>query len=98
MRRRIASTSPSAVRKCPRSTVEKTSRLSTVPGRFKDFVAMPDVPFNTYTLRGLNDSPPFLPDGRLLTLDDTVEFFNLVLGTGLTQDEKDALVAYLLTL
>ena len=33
-----------------------------------------------------------------MTLADTVEFFNLVLGTGLTQEEKDALVAYMLTL
>ena len=27
--------------------------------------------------RGIKDSPPYLHDGRLLTLDDTVEFFNL---------------------
>jgi hypothetical protein len=31
-------------------------------------------------------------DGRLLTLDDTVEFFNLVLGTKLTGEEKHDLV------
>jgi cytochrome c peroxidase len=63
-----------------------------------DFVAMPDGPIKTFTLRGIKDSPPYLHDGRLLTLADTVEFFNLVLGTGLTQAEKDALVAYMLTL
>jgi hypothetical protein len=34
----------------------------------------------------------------LLTLADTVEFFNLVLGLKLTQEEKDALVAYMLAL
>jgi hypothetical protein len=34
-------------------------------------------------------------DGRCLTLEDTVEFFNLVLGTELTQDEKADLVAFL---
>ena len=57
-----------------------------------------DGPIKTFTLRGIKDSPPYLHDGRLLTLADTVEFFNLVLGVKLTQDEKDALVAYLLTL
>jgi hypothetical protein len=30
-----------------------------------------------------------------LTLDDTVELFNLILGTGLTADEKQDLVAFL---
>jgi hypothetical protein len=34
-------------------------------------------------------------DGRLLTLEDTVEFFNLVLQAGLTQAEKESLVAYM---
>jgi cytochrome c peroxidase len=52
----------------------------------------------TFTLRGIKDSPPYLHDGRLLTLADTVEFFNLVQGLQLTQEEKDALVAFMLTL
>ena len=34
-------------------------------------------------------------DGRLLTLDDTVEFFNLVLGAQSTLQEKKDLVAFL---
>ena len=34
-------------------------------------------------------------DGRLLTLDDTVEFFSLVLGIPLTAAEKQDLVAFL---
>ena len=63
-----------------------------------DFVMLPDGPIKTFTLRGIKDSPPYLHDGRLLTLADTVEFFNLVLGTKLTQQEKEALVAYMLTL
>ncbi|MBP1884800.1 cytochrome B6 [Sinorhizobium mexicanum] len=63
-----------------------------------DLVMLPDGPIKTFTLRGIKDSPPYLHDGRLLTLADTVEFFNLVLGTKLTQREKDALVAYLLAL
>ncbi|KAB2909712.1 MAG: cytochrome B6 [Kofleriaceae bacterium] len=52
-------------------------------------------PVKTFPLRGIKDSPPYLHDDRLLTLDDTVEFFNLVLGTKLTDEEKRDLVAYL---
>ncbi|MBV0893338.1 cytochrome B6 [Paracoccus sp. Z118] len=63
-----------------------------------DFVLLPDGPIKTFTLRGIKDTPPYMHDGRLMTLADTVEFFNLVLRTQLTQDEKDALVAYMLTL
>jgi len=37
-------------------------------------------------------------DERLLTLDDTVEFFNLVLGDKLSSPEKQDLVAFLRTL
>ena len=43
-----------------------------------------DGPIKTFPLRGIKDSPPYLHDDRLLTLEDTVEFFNLVLGTKLT--------------
>ncbi len=51
--------------------------------------------FKTFSLRGIKDSPPYLHDGRLLTLEDTVEFFNMVLGTKLSAAEKRDLVAYL---
>lgn len=61
-------------------------------------MAIPDGPIKTFTLRGIKDSPPYLHDGRLLTLADTVEFFNLVLGLKLTPQEKESLTAYLLTL
>ena len=54
-----------------------------------------DGPMKTFTLRGIKDSPPYLHDGRLLTLEDTVEFFNLVLQLQLTDEEKSDLVAYL---
>ena len=54
-----------------------------------------DGPIKTFTLRGIKDSPPYLHDGRLPTLDDTVEFFNLVLPLKLNQTEKEALVAYM---
>ena len=59
---------------------------------------MQDGPIKTFSLRGIKDSPPYQHDGRLLTLDDTVEFFNLVLGTKLSSQEKSDLVAYLLCL
>jgi cytochrome c peroxidase len=52
-------------------------------------------PIKTFTLRGIKDSPPYLHDGRLLTLEDTVEYFNVVLEIKLTPEEKKALVAYL---
>jgi len=54
-----------------------------------------DGPIKTFTLRGIKDSPPYNHDGRLLTLEDTVEFFNLVLQLDLTAQEKRALVAYM---
>jgi cytochrome c peroxidase len=52
----------------------------------------------TFPLRGIKDSPPYLHDGRLMTLDDVVEFFNLVLQLKLTQEEKGDLVQYLYAL
>lgn len=58
-------------------------------------MAAHDGPIKTFPLRGIKDSPPYLHDERLLTLDDTVEYFNLVLGTKLTAAEKQDLVAYL---
>src|SRR5277367_835641 len=61
-------------------------------------MAITDGPIKTFALRGIKDSPPYMHDGRLLTLDDTVEFFNLVLATKLTSDEKRDLVAFLRTL
>ncbi|OJH35524.1 cytochrome B6 [Cystobacter ferrugineus] len=61
-------------------------------------MAAMDGPIKTFPLRGIKETPPYLHDGRLLTLDDTVEYFNLVLGTRLTESEKKDLVAYLYTL
>ena len=61
-------------------------------------VTLPEGAIKTFTLRGIKDSPPYLHDGRLMTLADTVEFFNLVLGVKLTQAEKDSLVSYMLAL
>lgn len=58
-------------------------------------MASADGPIKTFPLRGLKDSPPYLHDGRLLTIEDTVEFFNLVTQAKLAADEKRALVAFL---
>ena len=69
------------------------------PGKtVNDLVMLPDGPIKTFTLRGIKDSPPYMHDGRLMTLADTVEFFNLVLSLKLTQPEKDSLVTYMLAL
>jgi cytochrome c peroxidase len=54
-----------------------------------------DGPIKTFTLRGIKDSPPYLHDGRCLTLEDTVEFFNLVLDLKLTSEEKHDLVDFM---
>jgi cytochrome c peroxidase len=58
-------------------------------------VATAQGPIKTFPLRGIKESPPYLHDGRLLTLEDAVEFFNLVLEVKLDADEKKALVAFM---
>ena len=83
----------------PYYTDNSTHNLQT--GRFfasrMDHGAMmtADGPIKTFPLRGIKDSPPYLHDGRLLTLADTIEYFNLVLGIHLTADEKTDLEAFL---
>ena len=54
-----------------------------------------DGPIKTFVLRGIKDSPPYMHDGQLLTLEDTVEFFDLILGTKLTDQEKKDLTAFM---
>ena len=68
------------------------------PRLINGILASADGPIKTMVLRGIKDSPPYLHDGRLLTLEDTIEFFNLVLGTKLTEKEKEDLLAFLYTL
>ncbi len=65
------------------------------PRMINGHMAAGDGPIKTFPLRGIKDSPPYLHDGRLLTLEDTVEFFNLILGTDLTRQEKEAIVAFM---
>jgi cytochrome c peroxidase len=76
----------------------KLERFYKIGQVFNGFVTLPDGPIKTFTLRGVKDSPPYMHDGRLMTLADTVEFFNLVLGVKLDEQEKKDLVAYLVTL
>ncbi len=58
-------------------------------------VATKQGPIKTFPLRGIKESPPYFHDGRLLTLEDSVEFFNLVLELKLNTSEKQALVAFM---
>jgi cytochrome c peroxidase len=74
--------------------VERFFQPKMINGR----MATADGPIKTFPLRGLKDSPPYLHDGRLLTIEDTVEFFNQVSQLKLTDQEKQALVAFLRTL
>jgi len=55
-------------------------------------MASADGPIKTFPLRGIKDSPPYLHDGRLLTLEDVVEFFNLIQELNLTAQEKNRIL------
>ena len=65
------------------------------PEMINGAMAIGDGPIKTFPLRGIKDSPPYFHDDRLLTLEDSVEFFNLVLETKLTPKEKQDLVQFL---
>lgn len=65
------------------------------PRMINGVMASADGPIKTFPLRGIKDSPPYLHDGRLLTLEDAVEFFNLILEVQLAKQEKEDLVAFL---
>jgi len=65
------------------------------PQMINGMLATTQGPIKTFPLRGIKDSPPYLHDGRLLTLDDVVEFFNIIQELKLTKQEKTDLVAFL---
>lgn len=65
------------------------------PMMINGMMASADGPIKTFPLRGIKSTSPYMHDGRLLTLDDTVEYFNVVLGTKLTSQEKKDLVEFL---
>jgi cytochrome c peroxidase len=54
-----------------------------------------DGSIKTFPLRGIKDAPPYLHDGRCLTLEDTVEYFNLIQQLRLTPEEKKDIVAFM---
>jgi cytochrome c peroxidase len=65
------------------------------PEMIREQYNIADGPIKSFTLRGIKDSPPYHHDGRLMTLEDTVEFFNLVLDLDLNSQEKTDLVAFM---
>ena len=71
--------------------VERFYKTQTING----LVATSQGPIKSFTLRGIKESPPYFHDGRLLTLEDTAEFFNLILGLKLDDREKANLVAFM---
>jgi cytochrome c peroxidase len=71
--------------------VDRFYKTQTING----LVATKQGKIKTFPLRGIKESPPYFHDGRLLTLEDTVEFFNLVLELKLAAQEKQDLVAFL---
>ena len=71
--------------------VERFYKTQTING----LVATSQGPIKTFPLRGIKESPPYFHDGRLLTLEDTVEFFNLILELKLTGPEKSDLVSFM---
>jgi len=71
--------------------VERFYKSQMINGQF----IRPEGPIKTFPLRGIKDSPPYLHDGRLLTLEDVVEFFNLVQQSQLNNQEKKDIVAFL---
>ena len=71
--------------------LERFYKTEEVNGQYN----MGDGPIKTFTLRGIKDSPPFWHDGRLVTLEDSVELFNIVLSLELTGEDKQALVAFM---
>jgi len=71
--------------------VERFYKPQTING----MLATAQGPIKTFPLRGIKESPPYLHDGRLPTLEDVVEFFNLVQELKLTKQEKADLVSFL---
>jgi len=65
------------------------------PRMIEGRMASADGPIKTFPLRGIKDSPPYLHDGRLMTFEDVVEFFNLIQQLNLSEQEKKDLVAFM---
>ena len=93
--RRCSSARASAASATRRRTTPTTrcttcrSSASSSRGLINGRMRSADGPIKTFPLRGIKDSPPYLHDGRLLTLEDTVEFFNLILEDQLTAGREE---------
>jgi len=74
-----------------RMKAERFYKSQMINGR----MASADGPIKTFPLRGIKESPPYLHDERCLTLEDTVEFFNLMQQLGLSEKEKGDLVEFM---
>jgi hypothetical protein len=72
------------------STANPGKRIKEDEPRFTSYLQR-----RTHMKRGIKYSPAYLHDGRLLTLKDTLEFFNLVTRLGLSEEEKAGLVAFM---
>ena len=70
---------------------ERFYKLRVINGR----ATSGDGPIKTFPLRGIKESPPYMHDGKCMTLEDTVELFNLLQGLKLTAEEKASLVAFM---
>ena len=86
---------PSAALLHRQSDAQPPDRALLEAGNDQRHEAVGDGPIKTFGLCGVKDNPPYLHDERLLTLEDTVEFFNLILGTKLVPQQKQDLVAFL---
>lgn len=64
------------------------------PKMFNGCMAVGDGSIKTFPIAG-HQGHAAVHNGRLLTLEDTVEFHNLVLQTNLNEQEKKDLVAFL---
>jgi cytochrome c peroxidase len=65
------------------------------PEMINEHYSIADGPIKSFTLRGIKDSPPYHHDGRLMTLEDTVYFFDIVLDLDLTEQEKADVTAFM---
>lgn len=65
------------------------------PQKISGRMAAADGPLRLFLLRDIRDSLPYLRDGKLPTSEDTVEFFNPILGVQLTRQERQDLVAFM---
>jgi cytochrome c peroxidase len=81
-------------KQAPFETVQTTDPgRALITGKWKDVGR-----FKGPVLRALAARPPYFHNGSAKNLDAVLDFYNQRFGIGLIADEKDDLVAFLLTL